>query len=452
MPQFFYLTTISNFETAFRGGWGIDNVDRKASKMRKKNQVNTKGAVGRSMKNIWILNHYANSRAGRHYQFAKNLSGKGYNVVLFAASTRHSTGENRISDSRQYVVDEQNEFSCVYVKARDYSGNEASRVMNMIDYAWGVTRISKKLDLENPDVIYASSVHPLTWFSGYLLAKRYKAKFIAETRDLWPETLVAMGRIKKKSVIARLMYAFEKFIYKKADRLIFTMPGGKDYVAQRGLDTAKVGYVNNGVDLREFDYNKKTYVFKDPELDDADSFKVVYAGSMGQANALHYLVKAAKIVQERGNKNIKFLLFGDGYQREELQEYARENRLTNIFFKGRVEKKYIPNILSKSDLNVFTGQHISLYQYGLSLNKMFEYFASGKPTISNLECGYDFLEQYECGVTVRGGSPEALADGILEFSLMPHDKYARFCANAIKAAYDFDFELLTEKLEKIILS
>ncbi len=404
------------------------------------------------MQSIWILNHYAHSNSGRHYQFARHLFQKGYNVTLFAASTRHGTGENQIKDSRKYVVDRCNLFPCVYVRTRNYRGNEFRRILNMLDYAWRVLGVSKRLNLKKPDVIYASSVHPLTWLSGYFLAKRYRAKFVAETRDLWPETLIAMGRIKKGSIPAKVLYALERFVYKKADRLVFTFPGGKDYIEGLGFDTNKVAYINNGVDLEEFDRNQRTYVYDDVDLDRGCTFKVIYAGSMGQANALRYLIEAAGIIQTRGLEKIRFILFGDGYQKEELEYTAKDKGLKNVIFKGRVDKKYIPNILLKSDLNIFTGQHIYLYKYGLSLNKMFEYFASGKPTLSNIECGYDLLEQYQCGITVAGGSAITLADGIIHFFEMGREDYQRYCANARLAAQDFDFKVLTDKLEEVIVN
>ncbi len=402
-------------------------------------------------KNIWILNHYAKLGSGRHYKFAENLVARGYNVRLFVASSMHNGGENRINDSTKYIEEAEDGVSCTYIKARNYTGNSKQRVLNMIDYARGLLSVSKKYDNKKPDIIYASSVHPLTWLAGYRLAKRYNAKFIAETRDLWPETLIAMGQISKNSIPAKILYALEKFIYKKADRLIFTFPGGKDYVENIGLDSSKVRYINNGVDLEEFNENKEKCVYNDVDLDDESAFKVLYAGSMGQANALSYLIKSAKIIQDKGIQNIKFILFGDGYQRQELEQFARDNDLQNIMFKGRVEKKYIPNILSKSNLNAFTGKHIYLYKYGLSLNKMFEYFASGKPIISNIECGYDMLEKYNCGTTVQGGSPEALAEGILKFYNMSKDEYNMYCQNALRVAKDFDFKVLTDKLEKTIL-
>ena len=402
-------------------------------------------------KNIWILNHYAKLGRGRHYKFAENLVARGYSVRLFVASSMHNGGENRINDSTKYIEEAEDGVSCTYIKARNYIGNGKQRVLNMIDYARGLLSVSKKYDNKKPDIIYASSVHPLTWLAGYKLAKRYNAKFIAETRDLWPETLVAMGRIKKNSIPAKILYALEKFIYKKADRLIFTFPGGKDYIENIGLDSSKVRYINNGVDLGEFNKNKEKCVYNDVDLDDESTFKILYAGSMGQANALGYLIKSAKIIQDKGIQNIKFILFGDGYQKQELEQFIKDNDLQNVIFKGRVEKKYIPNILSRSNLNVFTGKHIYLYKYGLSLNKMFDYFASGKPIVSNVKCGYDMLEKYNCGITVQGGSPKALAEGILKFYNISQEEYGSYCQNALKAAKDFDFKVLTDKLEKVIL-
>lgn len=403
-------------------------------------------------KNIWILNHYAKLGSGRHYKFAYNLSKKGYNVKLFAASTMHNSNKNRINDNQtKYIEEIERGVPCIYIKARNYVGNGRQRILNMLDYALGLMSVSKKFDKEKPDIILASSVHPLTWVSGYRLARRYNAKFIAETRDLWPETLIAMGQIKRNSMPAKMLYALERFIYKKADRLIFTFPGGKDYVENIGLDSSKVRYINNGIDIDEFNDNKEKHIYNDIDLNNKNTFKILYTGSMGQANELIYVIKAAERIKELGINDVKFILFGDGYQREELEEYAENNGLDNVIFKGRVEKKYIPSILSKSSLNIFTGKHIYLYKYGLSLNKMFDYFASGKPTLSNIECGYDMLEKYDCGITVGGGSSEDLAEGVLKFYNMPHEEYDRYCRNALKAAEDFDFKLLTDKLEKIIL-
>ena len=405
------------------------------------------------MKKIWILNHYGEPPTigtnTRHYKLASELSKRGYDVRIFAASTIHRTNINYIDDNRKFLEKEIEGVPFIFVRTCNYKGNGIERIKNMMQYAVGVLQITKKF--EKPDVIYASSPHPLTWLSAYVIAKRYNAKFIIETRDLWPETLVAMGKISRNSIIAKILYKLEKFIYKKADKLVFTIEGGKAYVESIGLDMSKVRYINNGVDIEEFNNNKEINIYKEKELDKENTFKIIYTGSMGIANSLNYLIQAAELIQGKGYRDIQFILFGDGYEREELEEYVKKFNITNILFKGKIGKKYIPNILSKSDLNVLVGNHIYLYKYGLSPNKIFDYYASGKPTLSNIECGYDMLEKYNCGITVKGGSAEALVEGILKFYYMPKEKYNIYCNNALRAAQDFDFKILTDKLEKIIL-
>ena len=405
------------------------------------------------MKTIWILNHYASMNGGRHYKFAENLIKRGYSVKVFRASTVHNTNQNLITDSsKKYTYREANNIPFVIVRARNYVGNGKQRLLNMVDYAQGLLSVTKYFDDEKPDIIYSSSVHPLTWLAGYRLAKRYNAKFIAETRDLWPETLVAMGRVSKNSIPAKILYKIERFIYKKADKLIFTFPGGKDYVESIGLDTSKVRYINNGIDLEEFNHNKVTYILEDRQLDDSGIFKVLFTGAIGKANALYRIVDVARIFIDKGITDIKFYIYGDGPEKDNLQNYVLDNNIKNVIFKGRVDKKYIPYILSKGDLNVLCLEHLpNLFKYGLSPNKMFDYFASGRPIVSNVECGYDMLEKYRCGITVKGGSAEALAEGILKFYNMPKEEYNIYCKNAFEAARDFDFKILTDKLEKVLL-
>src|SRR5699024_6071980 len=141
------------------------------------------------------------------------------------------------------------------------------------------------------------------------------------------------------------LYKLEKFIYKKADRLIFTFPGGKDYIESIGLDSSKVRYINNGIDIEEFDYNKKNYGYGDKDLDDNSIFKVLFTGAIGKANAIYNKVKVAECFKEKRINNIKFYIFGDGPERQTLEKYIEKHNLENIKFKGRVEKKYIPSIL-----------------------------------------------------------------------------------------------------------
>ncbi|NLK63271.1 MAG: glycosyltransferase family 4 protein [Fusobacteria bacterium] len=406
------------------------------------------------IKNIWMLNHYGIppelGPLNRHYMFAKNLNNRGYNTTIFASSALHYTNENMITTNEDYIVKKYSNVPFIFLKTNNYYGNGKKRIINMYQYFKQVIKLTKKINIEKPDVIFATSPHPLTWLAGYFLAKRYKVKLIVETRDLWPEVLIHMGGLKRKGLIATLLFKLEKFIYNKADKLVFTVEGGKDYLEEIGIDPSKANYINNGIDIDEFNYNKENNIYEDIDLDDNYHYKIVYTGSMGVANELNYIVETAKMFRDNGYNNIKFILFGDGYKKPELEKYVEENNLKNVKFKGLVEKKYIPNILTKSNLNIYTGKNIPLYKYGLSLNKMFDYFASGIPTLSNFDSGYDMLEENKVGITVKSGSVEALYEGILRFNNMDKKEYDTYSKNSLKLAKDFDFKILTDKLEEII--
>lgn len=407
-------------------------------------------------KNIWIINHYSEpptvGKYTRHYKFASELIKRGYNVRIFTSSAIHRTNINYINDNSKFLEKEIDGVPFVFVKTCNYEGNGKKRVINMFQYSTRVLKVTKKF--EKPDVIYASSPHPLTWLAGYKIAKRYNAKFIAETRDMWPETLVAMGAISGNSIPAKILYKLEKFIYKKTDKLIFTMSGGKDYIKDKGwekeVDLKKINHINNGIDIEEFNKNITMYQINDSDVLNDETFKVMYAGALGEANMVITILETAKKLQDMGIEDVKFLIYGSGYLEEELKKYAEENSLKNICFKGKVEKKYVPYILSRGQLNIIVGKDSYLYKYGFSQNKFFDYLASGKPIISNRDC-HKLLDELKCGLTVEGESPEALAEGILKFYNMPKEEYDIYCNNALKVSQDYDFKVLTDKLEKVIL-
>lgn len=412
---------------------------------------------------IWQFNHYAAPphlhSITRSFHFAKYLHLAGHEPTIFAASSVHNSDMNLISSKEHIHFKKENigGIDYVFVKTRQYKGNGLVRIYNMWQFYFGLYRAGK--NFAPPDFILATSVHPLTCVAGIRLAEKWGCPCIVEIADLWPETLVQFGRISSKGLTARVLYALEQWIYKKADKVIFTFEGGKEYLRDKqwnleqggSVDLNKVEYINNGIDLQEFDYNQTHYTIEDEDLSNQQTFKVLYTGSLGEANEPRYIVEAAQILQ-RAYPQIVFIIYGTGAKKDHLQAFCREHDLHNVIFKGRVEKKYIPFILSQGQLNVITGKHIGLYKYGISLNKLFDYMASGKPTVSNMNCGYDNLEKYHCGLTVEGGNADFLAQGILHFYAMPSAEYSEYCSNARRAAKDFDFAKLTDRLIGLIKS
>ena len=404
---------------------------------------------------IWILNHYATEMyfdgAGRHHAFAKYLKMMGHETKIFCANTVHnSTDVINLQGDLYSIKNSKDNITYVFVETRSYTGNGKDRLRNMVTFWKNVKKTCKDLigKGDKPDVILASSVHPLTLVAGEQLGKKYNIPCICEIRDLWPETLVRFGKLKSNSILTSLLYKGEKWIYKRASALIFTMEGGEQYITNRkwqdSIDLKKVFYINNGVDLEVFDEDKIKYQIQDTDLE-SDIFKIVYTGTIGEANRVDILVDVAEKLQENNISNVRIIVFGSGMKENELKRRVEETGLQNIVFKGRVEKKYIPYILSKADANILLLENNSLYEYGISLNKSFEYLASGKPIVMNSTCRYNYMEENDCAVINSD-----LYQSVLNLLNMNKIEYTKFKKNARNAAYKFDYRMLTDKLEGII--
>ncbi|NLX90373.1 MAG: glycosyltransferase family 4 protein [Firmicutes bacterium] len=412
-------------------------------------------------KKIWLINHYATdmyfNEGGRHYWFAKNLLQKGYEPTIFCANTRHNAGDIIEVKSGKYIVKAAGNIPFVFVKTTVYSSNGLDRIINMVTFYKNLFPASKENAKLNgkPDIILASSVHPLTLVAGIQIAKKFGIPCICEVRDLWPETFVDLKIINRNNPILKLLYAGEKWIYKKADKLIFTMEGGKDYIIEKGwdkshhgpIDISKVYHINNGVDLEEFDYNRKHYIIEDKDLEDENTFKVVYTGSIRLANKVGKIIDAAKLLSDQ---NVKFLIWGDGDQLEPLRKRIKSENIRNICFKGRIDKKYIPYITSKANLNIILYDNVPLFKYGSSSNKMFDSLASGRPTLFTAKHRYSIISQYGAGLVMEDNSAESIAESIMYFKNLNKNDYDKYCINARKAAQDYDFQNLTKKLLNII--
>lgn len=408
-------------------------------------------------KTIWILNHHATEMAsqhgGRHYYFAKYLIAHGYKVIIFCASSLHGQNRQAVDLNGQLSLEQSVDgIPFVFVKTRSYAGNGAKRVLSMVDYYFNVKKVAKKYDA--PDVIIGSSVHPLACVAAINLSKRYKCKNIVEIRDLWPESIVEFMNVSKKNPIIIALYDLEQWIYRKAHRLIFTMEGGYKYITDKHWEEkipyAKVSNINNGVDLESYIKSQDINRFNDPILDDPDLFKVVYTGSIRTGNSLELLIDAAKIVLKK-HPSVRFLLFGDGVDREQLEMRCKEEGILNVHFFGRVGKNLIPSILSQGDCNVLNYQNAGTWRYGGSQNKLFEYLASGKPIISNVKIAYSLIERNNCGIIAENDNAEAYADAICKlFALKGTTDYVLMCKNAKEVAKSYDYPELTNKLITVI--
>ena len=174
---------------------------------------------------------------------------------------------------------------------------------------------------------------------------------------------------------------------------------------------------------------------------------MVYAGSIRRVNNLGLILETAKKLT---NTKIRFLIWGDGDEREALEQRVRDEGIPNVVFKGRVEKKYIPSIVSQADLNLVHWEHFDLLRFGVSYNKLFEYLAAGRPIFCTVQPGYSIVEGNHCGYDTSGLTPEDFASGIRRIYEMSDRERSTMGDNARKAAQQYDFRILTNKLIEMI--
>lgn len=402
---------------------------------------------------IWLINHYAVPPMyyplARQTYFAKYLMQMGHEVTIFAASTVHNSDKNLIEDGtpwREEIVDG---VHYVYIKCMHYQGSGLKRVYNICEFAWKLPGVCKKFP--KPDAIVATSMPPTSCAVGIHLARKYGCKGVAEIADLWPESIVAYGIAGPKNPAVIALRWLEKWIYKKADDIIFTMEGAYDYIVEQGwekeIPREKVHYINNGVDLELFHYNREHYQVEDEDLENEDSFKVIYVGSIRKVNNLGLLLDAAKEVQD---PKVKFLIWGDGDELPTLQRRVVDEGIENVVFKGKVEKKYIPYIVSRADLNLMHGEGTPLLRFGISPNKLFDYFAAGQPILTSFACKYNPAVQWEVGEELAKPSSKCIADEIVRYAGLDQLELKAYRQNAKNAAKEYDFVNLTQRLIEVI--
>jgi len=409
-------------------------------------------------KNIWIVSYYTAPPPYdthlRHRKFAHYLENANYNVTIITGSFIRNKDSDLIPKDSIYLKKVYDGIKYIHIRTMHYKGNGVKRMLAILQFAIRLNILRNKF--QKPDIIIHNAHIP---FDNLIsrCAKKLKAKYIVEVWDLWPESFVAFGLIKKDSPLMKIAYKFEKHLYKIADSIIFTMEGGKDYIIEKKwdkdnggpVDIKKVFYINNGIDIKDFEKDKIKYQTDDIDLNNKELFKVIYLGSIRSANNVKLLIDAASLLQNYSN--IKFLIYGDGSERKKLKTYCSENHISNVVFKEKwIPLTNVPYVVSSSSLNISNYKSNSISKYGGSQGKMFQYMASGKPICSNQVMGYDLIIKYNIGIAKKFNSSQEYADAILSFSTMDKNTYNEICKRAKIAALDFDFKILSKKLIKTI--
>lgn len=370
---------------------------------------------------LWILNHYAQEPAGpggnRHFSYCHHLSRKQWSPYIIGASVDHFTKKQRLNKGEKTRLSSHLGVHFLWIKTPEYKGNSIGRILNILSYTWRVLKRSTVRELPKPDIIIGSSVHPLAAWAGARLARRYRVPFLFEVRDLWPETLINMGKLSRRSPISKFLLYLETYLYKQSSRILTLQPLAKLYIQSLGIREDKTIWLPNGIDLDRYPTPAKNSVSN-------NAFTIMYLGAHGLANDLEYLIQAIHILNQiEPQGNFHFRMVGDGILKNHLISMAENLNITNISFEPPVPKSDVPGVASEADAFVITVKDMpGLYKYGISMNKIFDYMAAAKPIIISLDAEYNPIHEARAGITVPPADSDALARAFLELSRLSPEK------------------------------
>ena len=400
------------------------------------------------MKQVWILNHYAQEPGGvggtRHFSLAKHLRALGWQTTVIAASLELNTGRQRLASHEKTRLDAFESVHFLWIKTPPYKGNGAGRMLNMLVYALRVCLPSATHQLPRPDVVVGSSVHPFAAISGAWLAKRHGALFVFEVRDLWPQTLVDLGRLKDSGLLTYLSRWVEFWLYRRADKIVVLLPKAVDYIAPLGIAADKVVWIPNGVELDGYDKPSLPAI--------RNQFTLMYFGAHGQANGLGCILGAMVELSKRPNmKHVRLRLIGDGPLKSALMAQASQLNLRTVIFEDPVPKAKIPQLASEADAFVICVKDLpQLYRYGVSMNKLFDYLAASRPIIMASAAANDPVQDAGAGFTVKPENPFQLAEAIDKLvKLSPAQRAAMGEAGRAYVERHHSFSALASKFAKI---
>ena len=394
------------------------------------------------MKNIWFINEYdlppKFSKYRRRYDMCKYLLKKNkYKLNIICSSFMHGTGGQYAYNKKEKI--EYQGINVYILKGISYIGN-IKRFFSMLVFMLKIIFFKFPKE-EKPDLIYASSPHLFAALGALIQAKRNKCKFILEVRDLWPETFVQIGAIKRNGIIHKFFLILEKYLYKNADKIVNLDPFF-DYMINLGISREKMIFLSNGVDLEEFDRKQNL------EIDlDKNKFNITYTGAIGIANNLEPIIDLAKLVSD---ENIMFNIVGYGPLKKFLVERVENEKLKNIKFFDPIEKSKVPEVLRESDVLILSVLPIDLYQYGASFNKLFEYWASSRPILFFGNVKPDYIKESNSGISVTTNSIDDLKSACLNLYNISEVDRLELGKNGRKYVEDnFDWKNLTNKVDKV---
>lgn len=355
--------------------------------------------------NIVLINHYAGTpKTGmefRPYYLAREWFKNGHDVTIIAASNSHvrSVQPEVKNDLEIQIIDD---VRYIWIKTPKYEGNSFGRIKNMFSFVFKLLKYSRQIVAEyKPDAVIASSTYPLDIFPSKKIAKLSGAKLFFEVHDLWPLSPMELGGYSKYHPFIMVMQYAENYSYRNCDAVISMLPKTLDHMISHGLKNEKFNYIPNGIVFEDWENPEsipEEHMNFIMNLKNEGKKVIAYTGAIGLANALDSYIDAAKILKD---ENIEFVIVGKGPEKESLKNKIEKEQIKNVHFLDPVKKTMIPDLLTYFDFLYIGLQNKSLFRFGISPNKLLDYFMAGKPVVQAINAGNNIVADYNCGFSAK---------------------------------------------------
>jgi glycosyltransferase involved in cell wall biosynthesis len=349
-----------------------------------------------------------NAPAIRTFEHTRVWVEQGHDVTVVTGVPNFPTGRvHRGYRNRPYTVEEIDGIRVVRVWT--YVTANVGTLRRSLDYiSFLITSIPGALAQERPDIVVGTSPQLLTPLAAWVVARLRRVPFVFELRDLWPESISAVGAVLDE-LSMRVMAALAGFLYRRADAIVSVTESFVGVLSSRGVSRDKMVVVRNGANPAEFEGGgSDTLTREEIGIGDGD-FLVTYVGTIGMAHGLENVLDAAAMTEE---EPIHYLLVGEGAEKSRLEAEAGRRGLRNVTFLGSRPRGDIPGILATSDAVVVHLKDDPLFDTVIP-SKIFEAMAAGVPIVLAVRGeSARIVSGSGAGVVVEPGSPEELVQAI----------------------------------------
>lgn len=390
----------------------------------------------------------SNAPASRTFEHAREWVRTGHKVTIITCAPNFPNG--KVFDGYRNKLWQQETIEGIRViRVWSYMTRNEGFALRILDFiSFMVSGFLASLFVRSVDVVVGTSPQFFTAVAAWASAGLKRKPFVFELRDIWPESIRAVGAM-KHSRLLDLLEKLELFLYRRATAIISVTQSFKRNLIERGIDGDKIHVVTNGVDAsRFFPIPKDEELQKELELE--GKFIAGYIGTHGMAHALDTLLDAAKLLAVNPEAtDIRLLFLGHGAERDRLQEYAKKLGLENVIFCDLVPKEEVPRYWSLLDAAVIHLRKTELFKTVIP-SKMFECMGMGLPILHGVEGeSAEIVNRSNAGITFEPENAQALADRILELYNDPNLR-ATLSKNGSNAAPEYDRSKLAAEMAKIL--